>query len=181
MNIRVIAGLYGGRTIAAPNGHTTHPMSERIRNSLFNIIGDEVKDAVVLDAFAGSGSVGIEAISRGAASATFLDKDPLAGRILEENIKTLHIEDQAITFHGGVGAWTTRTNVRYDIIIADPPYNNMQLSTVEKLFRLLKPNGLMVLSYPGRGEAPTGTNGVVVVDNRSYGTAALAFYRKEDV
>ncbi|TAL15243.1 16S rRNA (guanine(966)-N(2))-methyltransferase RsmD [Patescibacteria group bacterium] len=180
MNIRVIAGKYGGRTIAAPNGHTTHPMSERIRNSLFNSIGAEIKDAVVLDAFAGSGSIGIEAISRGASSATFLDKDPLAGRILEENIKTLGIQSQSTTFHGGVGAWTTRTNVRYDIIIADPPYNNMQLSTVVKLFKLLKPNGLMVLSYPGRGESPPGANGVVVVDNRSYGTAALTFYRKED-
>jgi 16S rRNA (guanine966-N2)-methyltransferase len=179
MKIRIIAGYLGSRSITAPNGHTTHPMSERIRNALFNSIGEEIKGAVVLDAFAGSGSVGIEAISRGAESATFLDKDPLAGRILEENIKALDITDKVITFHGGVGAWTTRTNVKYDIIIADPPYNNMQLSTVVKLFRLLKPNGLMVLSYPGRGEAPTGT-GVVVVDNRSYGTAALAFYRKKE-
>jgi 16S rRNA (guanine966-N2)-methyltransferase len=179
MNIRIISGIFGGRTIAAPNGHTTHPMSERIRNAMFNSIGEEVRGAVVLDAFAGSGSVGLEAISRGAASATFLDKDPLAGRILEENIKTLGVKSQAITFHGGVGAWTTRTNVKYDIIIADPPYNDMQLSTVVKLFKLLKPNGLMVLSYPGRGERPTELE-TVVVDNRSYGTASLAYYRKKD-
>lgn len=179
MKLRIIAGHFGGRTISAPDGFTTHPMSERVRNAMFNSIGDEIKDAVVLDAFAGSGSIGLEAISRGAQSATFLDKDPLAGRILEENIKTLGVGSQAVTFHGGVGAWTTRTNVRYDIIIADPPYNNMQLSTVVKLFKLLKPNGLMVLSYPGRGERPTELENVVV-DSRSYGTASLAYYRKKD-
>lgn len=180
MKIRVIAGRFGGRTLTAPNGHKTHPMSERIRNALFNSISDRIKDAAVLDAFAGSGAIGIEALSRGAASVVFIDKDPLAGRILEENIQALGIESRSKVFHGGVGAWTTRTNMKYDIIIADPPYNDMQLSTVTKLFGLLQPNGLMVLSYPGRGEAPTGTNGVVVVDNRSYGTAALAFYHKKD-
>jgi 16S rRNA (guanine966-N2)-methyltransferase len=179
MKIRVISGKFGGRSLTAPNGHTTHPMSERIRNAIFNSIGSDIKDAVVLDAFAGSGAVGIEALSRGASNVTFLDKDKLAGRIINENIKALGIEDVTHMFNGGVGAWTTRTNVRYDLIFADPPYGDPQFSTVVKLFRLLKPNGLMVLSYPGRGEAPT-DNGVVVVDNRSYGTAALAFYRKKE-
>ncbi|HRN90512.1 MAG TPA: 16S rRNA (guanine(966)-N(2))-methyltransferase RsmD [Candidatus Saccharibacteria bacterium] len=179
MRLRIISGTLGGRTIFAPDGVTTHPMGERVRNAMFNSIGEEIKGAVVLDAFAGSGSVGLEAISRGASTATFLEKDPLAGRILEENVKSLGVSEKAITFHGGVGAWTTRTNVRYDIIIADPPYNNIQLSTVVKLFKLLKPNGLMVLSYPGRGERPTELESVVV-DSRSYGTVSLAYYRKKD-
>jgi 16S rRNA (guanine966-N2)-methyltransferase len=179
MNIRVISGKYGGRTLKAPNGHTTHPMSERIRTAIFNSIGSEIKGAVVLDAFAGSGAVGIEALSRGAQHVTFLDKDKLAGRIINENIEALDLKEVTHLFNGGVGAWTTRTNERYDLIFADPPYNDPQFSTVVKLFRLLKTNGLMVLSYPGRGEAPT-DNGVVVVDNRSYGIADLAFYRKKD-
>lgn len=179
MRLRIISGTLGGRTIFAPDGVTTHPMGERVRNAMFNSIGEEIKGAVVLDAFAGSGSIGLEAISRGAESATFLEKDPLAGRILEENIESLGVKDKSITFHGGVGAWTTRTNVLYDIIVADPPYNNVQLSTVVKLFKLLKPNGLMVLSYPGRGERPTELESVVV-DSRSYGTASLAYYRKKD-
>ncbi len=179
MKIRIIAGSFGSRTIQAPDGHTTHPMSERIRNAIFNSIKDELADAVILDAFAGSGALGIEAISRGAAHATFVEKDRIAGRIIDENIKTLKINDQTKVIHGSVKGWVNRTNVRYDIIFADPPYATPQFSTVIKLFRLLKPNGLMVLSYPGRGEAPTET-GVVVVDNRSYGTAALAYYRKKD-
>jgi 16S rRNA (guanine966-N2)-methyltransferase len=151
-------------------------MGERIRNSLFNSIGSEIEGAVVLDAFAGSGSLGLESISRGANFAVFVENDRIAGRVLDENIAALGLSDQAQAIHAGVASWIKSTDQRYDIIFADPPYNNPQFSTVSQLFGLLKPNGLMVLSYPGRSEAPTET-GVVVVDNRSYGTAALTFYR----
>ena len=176
MNIRIISGIYGGRPIGVSKSRVTHPMGERIRNSMFNSIGDEVQDAEILDAFAGSGSLGLEAISRGAKSAVFVERDRVAGRILEENIASLGVNDQSQVIHAGVASWVKATDQKYDIIFADPPYNDIQLSTVKSLFGLLKPKGLMVLSYPGRSEAPTET-GVVVVDNRSYGTAALTFYR----
>jgi len=181
MNVRIISGRFGGRSIRAPKGHTTHPMSERVRNSLFNIVGDEIAGAVVLDAFAGSGAIGIEALSRGASQVTFVERDRLAATILDENIERLGISSETKVSRSPVSAWATACATRFDVIFADPPYDDMQLSTVSQLFGLLKPNGLMVLSYPGRGEAPTGANGVVVVDNRSYGTAALAFYRSKDV
>ena len=77
-----------------------------------------------------------------------------------------------------VASWLETTDQQFDIIFADPPYHDLQLSTVGKLQKLLKPNGLMVLSYTGKGEVPTEL-GVVVVDNRSYGDAVLAFYRRE--
>ena len=181
MKFRVISGTFGGRNITAPDGDATHPMSERVRNAMFNIIGDEVKNAQVLDAFAGSGSVGIEALSRGAAHATFIERDRHAVGALLANIQLLGIDSETTPTHSTVEAYVKCTQERFDIIFVDPPYDDVQLSTVSALTNLLQPNGLMVLSYPGRGEAPTGTNGVVVVDNRSYGTAALAFYRKEDV
>ena len=176
MNIRIISGKFGGRPIAVSKNRITHPMGERIRNSMFNSIGSEIIDAEVLDAFAGSGSLGLESISRGAKYAVFVEQDRVAGRILDENIASLGAEDVTQVIHGTVASWAKATEQKYDIIFADPPYNNLQLSTVSKLFGLLKPNGLMVLSYPGRSEVPTET-GVVVVDNRSYGTAALTFYR----
>ena len=179
MNLRIISGKFGGRTIQAPDGKITHPMSERVRGSLFNIIGDEINDAEVLDVFAGTGSLGLESLSRGAKSATFIERDRIASKILEENIKTLNIDDKITTYRVGVSTWIDKNQGSfYDIIFADPPYNNLQLSTVSRLGGLLKPNGLMVLSYPGKGEVPP-VNGIVVVDNRSYGTASLAFYRKK--
>ena len=179
MNVRIIAGKYGGRIIDGSSSDKTHPMSERIRNAMFNKIGDELEGAKVLDAFAGSGSLGLEALSRGAASAVFVDRDRIAQKIIEKNIFTLKVEGQSQLIQANVSSWMNTTTETFDIIFADPPYHDVQLSTVTKLFGLLKPNGLMVLSYPGRGEMPTET-GVVVVDNRSYGTAALAYYRKKD-
>ncbi len=179
MNIRLIAGTYGGRIIEGSGSDRTHPMGERIRNALFNKLSSEIEGAVVLDAFAGSGSLGLEAISRGAARAVLVERDRVAQNIITKNIKTVGAESQTKLVKASVANWMeTNAEAQFDIIFADPPYHDMQLSTVMKLIGLLKPNGLMVLSYPGRGEAPTEL-GVVVVDNRSYGDAALAFYRKK--
>jgi len=179
MNLQIIAGKYKGRKLSAPKGKSTHPMGSRVRSALFNIIGEEVKDAEVLDAFAGSGSLGLEALSRGANRVTFIEKDKIASKILNENIEKLGVGKLAKSIKAGVSTWSDSNQDKlFDIIFADPPYNNLQLSTVIKLTGLLKPNGLMVLSYPGRGELPT-VHSIVVVDNRSYGTAALAFYRRK--
>lgn len=178
MNIRLIAGKYRGRQIVCPPGKQTHPMGERIRGSLFNILGD-ITGLTVLDAFAGSGSLGLEALSRGAAHATFIERDKVASRIIEENITTLNVGELTKVIKTSVAQWDeTAKDASYDIIFADPPYHDLQISTVSRLVKYLKPNGLMVLSYPGRESVST-VNGVVVVDNRSYGDAALAFYRLE--
>lgn len=177
MRVRIIAGKYGSLLISTPKGHVTHPMGDRPKGAMFSSLGDQIKDAEVLDAFAGSGALGLEALSRGAKHATFVDRDNSAIEVLKENIKLLKCENETQVIKSGVATWADETDKKFDIIFADPPYDNMQLSTVSHLFKLLKSNGLMVLSYPGRGEAPSGTNGVVVVDNRSYGNAALAFYR----
>lgn len=179
MNLRLIAGKYGGRIIEGSGTNRTHPMSERIRGSLFNIIGSEIEGAVVLDAFAGSGSLGIESLSRGAKQATFIERDRVAQKVIENNFKTLGITDEAKLIKAPVASWLETTHEQFDIIFADPPFHDAQLSTTMKLTKLLKPNGLMVLSYLGRGEVPTEL-GVVVVDNRSYGDAVLSFYRRED-
>jgi 16S rRNA (guanine966-N2)-methyltransferase len=179
MNVRLIAGRFGGRIIEGSGTTRTHPMSERIRNALFNKIASEIPRADVLDAWAGSGSLGLEALSRGAHHVTFVEKDRVAQKIIDKNIKTLNVSGQSTHIKANISSWLNKTNEHYDLIFADPPFHDPQLSTVSDLFALLKPNGLMVLSYPGRGEMPTET-GVVVVDNRSYGNAALAFYRKEE-
>lgn len=178
MNIRLIAGTFGGRVIEGSGTNRTHPMGERIRGSLFNIIGTEIADAKVLDAFAGSGSLGLEALSRGAQHATFIERDRVAQNVITNNIKTLGVVNVTKLVKAPVASWLETTKEQFDIIFADPPYHDLQLSTVLRLTKVLKPNGLMVLSYTGRGEVPTGL-GVVVVDNRSYGDAVLAFYRKE--
>ena len=180
--IRVIAGKYGGRKIDAPDfsNSRTKPMGERIRNAMFNRIGEEIRGARVLDAFAGTGSVGLEALSRGASFVTFVERDKIAQKILQKNVLSLGAENESEIIRTTVNNWLeTAEPEMYDIILADPPYHDLQLSTVSRLFGLLKPKGLMVLSHTGRGEGPNLENSIVVVNNRSYGNATLTSFRRE--
>lgn len=197
MNVRIIAGRYGGRVIEGSGTKRTHPMGERVRGAIFNKLANKVQGARVLDAFAGSGALGLEALSRGAKSVTFIERDRVAQKIIENNIEKLGVEGAKLV-KASVSSWfettldgqdspslpddspgkTVSPEKLFDIIFVDPPYNDPQLSTVFKLIRLLQPNGLMVLSYVSRSEVPTGL-GVVVVDNRSYGNAAIAFYSRK--
>ncbi|MDR2524193.1 MAG: 16S rRNA (guanine(966)-N(2))-methyltransferase RsmD [Candidatus Nomurabacteria bacterium] len=188
--LRIISGEFGGRWIAAPDGRTTHPMGDRVRSGLFNII--DVSGALVLDAYAGSGAVGLEALSRGATTVDFVERDKKAQRIIAENIAGLGVEARAklykMSVHGFIDDRVAKmtaangTRIAYDVVFADPPYHFFDkpdyFSTAFELKKLVKPKGLMVLSYPGRLCAPT-VNGVVVVDKRSYGDAGLAVFRFE--
>lgn len=177
MRLRIIAGALSGRFFNSPQTSTTHPMSERMRGALFNILGD-VSGKSVLDPFAGSGALSFEAISRGAASSVMLENDGRAQLVITENINNLGLGGFVKLIKSNCRQWSKlNPDAKFDLILADPPYHHMQLSTVSQLTQHLNPKGLMVLSHVGRDLAPT-VNGVVVVDNRSYGDAALAFYRK---
>ncbi|MGD8374261.1 MAG: RsmD family RNA methyltransferase [Candidatus Woesebacteria bacterium] len=177
MRLRVIAGVLGSRLFDAPNGFVTHPMGDRVRSALFNSLGD-IQDFEVLDAFAGSGAMSFECVSRGAKSTIAVERDRRAQKVIEKNITDLDLHDKVKLIKAPVKAWSEQNKRKlFDLIICDPPYNDLQLSTVSLLTRHLKNNGLMVLSYPGRESAPI-VNGVVVVDKSLYGEAALAYYRK---
>ena len=180
MRVKLIAGKFGGRFIQAPPGSTTHPMGERVRSAMFNSLGEAVRGAKVLDAFAGSGAIGLEALSRGAESVVFVERDRVAQRVIAENINTVGTNENSIVIKTTVANWLESMSVteEFDLIFADPPYHNPQFSTVSRLMGLLKPGGHMVLSHSGIGEVSI-QNGIVVVDNRSYGGAHLTYFRKE--
>lgn len=177
--LRIVGGTFGSRKIDTPDSAATHPMGDRIRTALFNMLASEIQGAEVLDAFAGSGSLGIESISRGAAFATFIERDRLAQKVITKNIELLGIQNQTKLIRSNVATWVnTAETKQFDIIFVDPPYDDPQFSTVLLLQGLLKPSALMVLSHTGRSESPT-KPGVVVVDNRSYGNLDLIFYRQD--
>jgi len=179
--LRIIAGEFGGRFISADvSRKTTHPMGDRVRSALFaNLVSRNVlSGAEVLDTFAGVGTLGLESLSRGAKFATFIEQNIQAARIIAENITTLSVENRTKLVKTSVANWTNNEkNAKYDIIFADPPYDDLQFSTVARLTDYLNLNGLMILSYLSRETAPE-LNGVVVVDKRSYGEASLIFYQK---
>lgn len=180
--IRIIAGEFGGRHISATVGQVTHPMGDRVRTGLFNALASRgaLTDATCLDAFAGTGAVGLEAISRGAAHCDFIERDQKALRTLESNVATLNVADRTQVYRMDVAKWAELYGqaVQYDIIFADSPYDNPQFSTAFLTLRALKQNGLMVLSHIGRVCEPKPEIGVVVVDDLIYGEATLTLYRK---
>ena len=121
--MRVIAGTYGGRRLQAPPGEATRPTSDRVREALFSILGDRVDGARVLDLFAGSGALGLEALSRGAASATFVDSAPAAIRSVRANLAALGAEAEVVRSDALRWLRAAPSGARqYDLVFLDPPY-----------------------------------------------------------
>src|SRR5688572_30671379 len=147
--MRIIAGYLGGRQFASPKGHRTHPMSDKARGALFNTLGD-IKGLTLLDAFAGSGAVAFEALSRGAKAVTAIDIDTTAYKTMEANAEELGVTDRIELIRANVGGWfkSSRQDKRYDLIVCDPPYDTLQLPIIEKLSSKVEVGGVMVISLP---------------------------------
>lgn len=175
--MRVIAGKFGGQIFEAPKGHRTHPMSEKARGAIFSALGD-ISGLSVLDAFAGSGAIAIEAISRGAKSATAIDNDINAYKTMSSNFKKLGIDDVCHATKANSSGWSNRhPSQTFDIVFCDPPYDDIQYKVIRKTARHVGPDGVFVLSLPGGHEALTLDN-LEVVQNKDYGDAQLVFYKK---
>ena len=118
--MRVVAGEFKGRRLAAPRGARTRPTADRVREALFSMLGD-VAGARVVDLYAGSGALGIEALSRGAASAVFVERDAQAVAAIERNLEPLDVE--ASVARADVARWLTHAEGRFDLVFCDPPYD----------------------------------------------------------
>lgn len=169
-SVKITAGKFKGLKIATPGGKT-HPMGERERLALFNMLLEYVPEARVLDAFAGSGALGIEAFSRGADKVVFVEKNGGACRVIRENLAGLGFE--AEVFQGDVENFTAP--FKLDVILADPPYDNFETEKVAYLCQFLKKGGVLALSHPG--EAPE-LPGVELLKTRKYAGARISVYVK---
>src|ERR671914_498164 len=121
--MRVIAGRYGGRRLQAPSGEATRPTSDRVREALFSVLGDRLEGARVLDLYAGTGALGIEALSRGAAEATFVDRSAEATRTITANLDKTHLTDSARVVRGDVVRFLRGPGDPVDLVFLDPPYD----------------------------------------------------------
>lgn len=175
--MRVISGRLGGRQFDSPAGHRTHPMSDKVRGALFNMLGD-IKGLTVLDVFSGSGALSFEAISRGAVASIAVDIDKSANSTVVKNAKSLGLSGQIKAIRANISGWSENNpDELFDLVLCDPPYDSLQLNTLQKLVKHVKPKGLLVLSWPGNLEAPEFV-GLEQVSQKSYGDAQLVFYRK---
>ena len=182
MSIRVIAGTAKGRRLKLVPGDSTRPIMDRVKESLFNIIGRRVIDASFLDLFAGTGSVGIEALSRGAQSALLTDLDAAAIRTIHDNLKITGFTTQAAVRK--IDAFTLLRQApdhAYDFIyIAPPQYKNLWSATllaVEANLSWLDPEGEVIVQIDPTENAPVALAQLQLSDERRYGNTLLLFFR----
>lgn len=172
--MRIIAGTHRGQRIAAPKGRDTRPTSDRVRENAFNLIGP-VDDASVLDLFAGSGALGLEALSRGAARATFVESDRDACRTINANLDKLQLHGTVLCSDALRAIAQERQ--RYDLVLCDPPYDFDRNRLAPQLAKLLTEDGVLVWETSGREDAPE-VPGLTQRTTRRYGSARLTLFEQ---
>ena len=170
--MRIIGGTHRGQRIAAPKGRDTRPTSDRVRENAFNLIGP-VDDAEVLDLFAGSGAMGLEALSRGAERATFVDNDRDACRVIGENLDKLGLKGIVLPMDAVRAVEHERHT--YDLVLCDPPYDYDGARLAPHLAKLLTDDGLLVWESSSR-EPPPEVPGLEERTSRKYGSARLTLF-----
>ncbi len=178
--MRIVAGLHGGRRIAAPPGDTTRPTSDRVREALFSMLGP-LDGHVVLDLFAGSGALGLEALSRGASRALFVERDRRALAALRSNVSALRLsEKQAIVRAGDAGRLARDAVARaeaYDLVFLDPPYRlaaGLGAVLGATLTGLLAPGARLVTESDRR--TPMELTDVPLIQERRYGDTLIRIH-----
>ena len=170
--MKILSGLYKNHAIVSPKGSKTRPTSSKMRGSVFNILQHEIDGAHFLDLYAGSGAMGLEALSRGAASATFVDKDKEATRCIRQNLKALGIDAQVIQ-SDAISA-LKRLKSPFDIIYIDPPYELTIEPLLEKIGDHLFKNGTILVEQSSR--VTLHVKSLHLMDKRLFGDSALYFF-----
>ena len=176
--MRIISGRNKGRTLKAPKWDGLRPTSDKLRETLFNIIAPHVMDARVLDVFAGTGAIALEALSRGAAAATCIEQDRRAGQLIEANRALCGDENRCAIIRDTVERALARpvAGGPFDIIVLDPPYDYPALATaVRAAAGQRSPGAVLVLEHAARVTPPV-ADGLTVTRTVTSGDSALSFY-----
>jgi 16S rRNA (guanine(966)-N(2))-methyltransferase RsmD len=174
----VIAGELRGRRLDAPPGRRTRPTADRVREALFNLLGPIPPGAEVLDLFAGSGALGIEALSRGAARTTFVESDREALRSLRRNLEALGLTDRGRIVDGDACAESAFPEGTYDLVLADPPYRHgLPAELGRRIAGALGAGGVFALEHDATGPAVPPPEGLALWKERRYGGTAVTLFK----
>ena len=181
--MRVIAGKARGVALKTPDGMVTRPTSDRVKEALFSIIHFDLPDASVLDLFAGTGQLGIEALSRGAKKAVFVDAGDAACKLIRENLRRTKVEHEAEIVRSDYLAYLQRCKERFDIVFLDPPYAEVFLeNALKKLTEIdiLQSGGIIVAERPVGKPLDLEFLGFSRSKDYKYGNTLLTLYRKDE-
>ena len=179
--MRVITGKARGVQLKTPDGQLTRPTTDRVKEALFSIIQFEIPGAAVLDLFGGTGQLGIEALSRGAKSAVFVDAREDACKLIRENLKRTKLEQDARVVRGDYMEYLKRCREKFQIIFLDPPYAEVFLENSLKVITeidILQSGGIIVAERPLGKELPWEFEGFIRSRDYKYGSTLLTIYRK---
>jgi 16S rRNA (guanine966-N2)-methyltransferase len=177
--VRVIGGAAKGRRLRAVPGHTTRPITDRVKESLFNILGAQVENALFLDLFAGTGGVGIEALSRGARLAIFVERSGRAVKTIQDNLTLTGLAGRAQVVRADVFRFLAREDRKYDLIyVAPPQYKGLWAKTLLTLDekKLLSEDSLIVVQIHPKEYTELDLQSLLLADQRRYGSTSLCFY-----
>jgi 16S rRNA (guanine(966)-N(2))-methyltransferase RsmD len=181
--MRVIAGSARGRTLKGPPDSLTRATADKVRGAIFNVLAPYVEDARALDLFAGTGGLGVEALSRAAARCDFVERRYQLCAVIRENLARAGVTERAQVICGPVHQVLSTLQGPYDLILADPPYGDpegLALAGWPALHRILAPNAIVVLEHSPRVE-PAGDAGPLrYVRTRRYGDSAVSFWQRRD-
>jgi 16S rRNA (guanine966-N2)-methyltransferase len=180
--MRVVSGVCKGRPLKAVPGNTTRPTTDKVKEALFNMIGPYFDGGIGLDLFAGSGGLGLEALSRGVEKVIFIDRDSKAIQVIHENIQACKMEDFAEVYRNDAERALKaliKREINFDYIFLDPPYQKQQLiQLMEKIdqHQLLKSGGIIVCEHSHDVELPKDVGGFSQFKHEKYGVIAITIY-----
>lgn len=182
--MRIIAGEFKGRAIKAPKGSGTRPTTDRVRESLFSILQNLIEDARILDVFAGSGALSLEAVSRGAEQAVLIEKDWDSLDIIKENINKLGCGDRIQVIDGdALKVLYTLPSQSFDLIFLDPPYGmDIEYTVIDIMIEkeLIDENSIIILEHDKKHKPDMDSRPLRMVKSKTYGGTTLSFYRKKE-
>lgn len=179
--MRVITGSARGRLLKTLDGSDiVRPTADKVKEAMFSIVQFDLEDAVVLDLFAGSGQLGIEALSRGAAKAYFVDSSPASIGVIRENLLHTGLEENAVVINMPNSAFLRTTPAKFDIAFLDPPYGKKLIQrSLPALTERMSDGGIIVCEHESDCRLPESENGFSISKVYSYGKISLTVYRKE--
>lgn len=180
--MRVITGKARGIQLKTPDGMLTRPTADRVKEALFSIINFDIPGAVVLDLFAGTGQLGIEALSRGAKSCVFVDAREDACKIIRENLRRTKLEEQSRVVRGDYLDYLARCKDKFDLVLLDPPYAETFLENALKRITeidILQSGGIIITERPLEKELVFAFEGYTRSKDYKYGNTLLTLYRKD--
>jgi len=182
--MRIIAGEFKGRNLVNLKGRAIRPTSDRVREALFSILAPRIDKASVLDLFAGTGALGIEALSRGAAGSVFVDISKNSIKIIEKNIELLGIRDKTEVFYHDAHTILSSNKLfkkKFNMIFIDPPYNKGSVFRILKnidLLKIMEDDAVIIAEHSAKEDCSLAVSGLELYDSRAWGDTGISFFKR---